>query len=92
MCNKNTVNSVLSEYAQMKIMEKEIKEEINRLKKELMDFLESEKCESFTGNEHSVTAKMVPDPRFQTAKFKADFPDLAEKYTVDKGKIYFRVQ
>lgn len=80
MCTKANVNDVFKSYAEYLSIKKQAENELNKLKTEIIEFLESENIDSFIGVEHKATYKTIESDRFNSSEFKKDFPDVYNAY------------
>lgn len=80
MCNKNNFNEIMRNYAEYIAIANQAKEEAEKLKNELIEFMETEKIDTLQGNEHKATLKTIESNRFDTKVFKLDDPATYEKY------------
>ena len=67
-------------YAEYIAIANQAKEEAEKLKNELIEFMETEKIDTLQGNEHKATLKAVTTNRMDTKAFKLDDPATYEKY------------
>ena len=76
--NINEVMKNLAEY--MRIAE-ETAAIVDGLKDAIKKYMEENRLETLTGNEHKATYKTVTSSRIDTTALKRNDPDIAEKYT-----------
>ena len=87
--NKYDFNNTFSELAKYMRMEEEISSIIENLKTELKVYMEENQIETLQGNEHKASYKAVISSRIDTKALKADFPELAEKYSKKSETMRF---
>lgn len=94
MCNKNNYQEFIKTYLEYDRIEKAAKAEKEKAKKELIEFLETlpetepgkHACE-YDGMKAAYTE--YTEARFDSKVFKADNPDLYEKYRLPKKASRF---
>ena len=75
------INAIMAELAQYTRMAEEIAATVDGLKDAIKKYMEENKLETLTGNEHKATYKTVTSYRIDTTALKRNAPDIAEKYT-----------
>ena len=75
------INEIMAELAQYTRMAEEIAATVDSLKDTLKKYMEENRLETLTGNEHKATYKTVTSSRIDTTALKRNDPDIAEKYT-----------
>ena len=75
------INAIMAELAQYTRMAEEIAATVDGLKDAIKKYMEENKLETLTGNEHKATYKTVTSSRIDTTALKRNAPDIAEKYT-----------
>ena len=75
------INAIMAELAQYTRMAEEIAATVDGLKDTIKKYMEENKLETLTGNEHKATYKTVTSSRIDTTALKRNAPDIAEKYT-----------
>lgn len=76
MCDYNRIMKDIAEYKRIK---EETEALIEGLQDELKEYMNAEGIEMLSGDEHKVTYKSVTSSRVDTAKVKAEFPEIASK-------------
>lgn len=75
------INAIMEELAQYNRMAEEIAATVDGLKDTIKKYMEENKLETLTGDEHKATYKTVVSSRIDTTALKRNAPDIAEKYT-----------
>ena len=75
------INTIMAELAQYTRMAEEIAATVDGLKDTIKKYMEENRLETLTGNEHKATYKTVVSSRIDTTALKRNAPDIAEKYT-----------
>ena len=75
------INEIMAELAQYTRMAEEIAATVDGLKDTIKKYMEENKLETLTGNEHKATYKTVTSSRIDTAALKKGRPDIATQYT-----------
>lgn len=78
--DKMTINAKFKELAELKMMYKEIEDEMDSIKDELKDYMKENGLEEVIGDEHKATWKEVVSSKFDSTAFKAEYLDLYEAF------------
>lgn len=79
---REDLNVMYSEYAQWVMMVKEAEAEVEKRKKAIIEYMESNGVEVLSGDEHKAMFKTIESTRFDTTSFKKENPDLYNRYVV----------
>ena len=75
------INAIMAELAQYTRLQEEVAATVDGLKDAIKKYMEENRLETLTGNEHKATYKTVTSSRIDTTALKRNDPDIAEKYT-----------
>ena len=71
----------MREYSELKRMEEEIKGELDRVKAELIEYMQLEDIDTLQGVEHKATYKAITSSRLDSKALKLDHPEIIDKYS-----------
>lgn len=83
------INEVIKEIKEYQAMQDELKRQIELLKAEAVEYLESNEIDEYMCDEGKVTYREVISNRFDSTSFKKDFADIYEEYTKKTSSMRF---
>lgn len=86
------IDELFSELAQYKRIQEETNDIIDRLKYEIITYMEAYDMDTLNGNEHKATYKAVTSNRIDTTALKKDMPKIAAQYTKTTETMRFLFQ
>lgn len=82
-------NKIFSDLASLKMMEKELKAEIEAKENEIKELMDKTCVTELIGTEHKATYKEVISNRFDSKAFKSDHADMYEAYKKESSSMRF---
>lgn len=87
---KNTnINEVIKEIKEYQAMQNQLKEELEKLKAEAIEYLNDNEIDEYMSDEGKVTYREVISNRFDSTSFKKDFGDVYKEYTKKTSSMRF---
>ena len=86
---KHGDNEVIKEIKEYQTMQDELKRQIEALKAEAIEYLESNEIDEYLCSEGKVTYKEVISSRFDSTSFKKDFGDIYAEYSRKTSSMRF---
>ena len=83
------INEVIKEIKEYQAMQDELKRQIELLKAEAVEYLESNEIDEYMCDEGKITFREVISNRFDSTSFKKDFADIYEEYTKKTSSMRF---
>lgn len=75
------IQETMKELAQYIRMQDEISQTIEGLKDQIKAYMQQNRLETLSSDEHKATYKTVTSSRIDTTAFKKAFPSMAEQFT-----------
>ena len=82
-------NEVIKEIKEYQAMQDELKRQIEALKQEAVEYLESNEIDEYMCDEGKVTYREVISNRFDSTSFKKDFADIYAEYSKKTSSMRF---
>ena len=89
MKKTTNINEVIKEIKEYQAMQDELKRQIEVLKAEAVEYLESNEIDEYTCDEGKVTYREVISNRFDSTSFKKDFADIYAEYSKKTSSMRF---
>ena len=89
MKNTTNINEVIKEIKEYQAMQDELKRQIEALKQEAVEYLESNEIDEYMCDEGKVTYREVISNRFDSTSFKKDFADIYSEYSKSTSSMRF---
>ena len=89
MKKTTNINEVIKEIKEYQAMQDELKRQIEVLKAEAVEYLESNEIDEYTCDEGKVTYREVISKRFDSTAFKKDFADIYSEYSKSTSSMRF---
>ena len=89
MKKTTNINEVIKEIKEYQAMQDELKRQIEALKAEAVEYLESHEIDEYMCDEGKVTYREVISNRFDSTSFKKDFADVYAEYTRKTSNMRF---
>lgn len=89
MKKTTNINEVIKEIKEYQAMQDELKRQIEALKAEAVEYLESNEIDEYLCAEGKVTYREVISNRFDSTSFKKDFADVYDEYTKKTSSMRF---
>lgn len=89
MKKTTNINEVIKEIKEYQAMQDELKRQIEALKQEAVEYLESNEIDEYTCDEGKVTYREVISNRFDSTSFKKDFADIYAEYSKKTSSMRF---
>lgn len=89
MKKTTNINEVIKEIKEYQAMQDELKRQIEALKAEAVEYLESNEIDEYMCSEGKVTYREVISNRFDSTSFKKDFADVYAEYTKKTSSMRF---
>lgn len=89
MKKTTNINEVIKEIKEYQAMQDELKRQIEALKAEAVEYLESNEIDEYTCDEGKVTYREVISNRFDSTSFKKDFADIYAEYSKKTSSMRF---
>lgn len=89
MKTTTNINEVIKEIKEYQAMQDELKRQIEALKNEAVEYLESHEIDEYMCDEGKVTYREVISNRFDSTSFKKDFADIYAEYTKKTSNMRF---
>ncbi|MBO7671964.1 hypothetical protein J6S88_00995 [bacterium] len=86
------INEKFKEYAELKIMEEELKAEMDKIKKEITDYMESEQMFEIQGLEHKCSWKEVVSYNLDRKELKKQMADIYNRFLKESKTRKFLFQ
>lgn len=83
------INEVIRELKEYEALQEQLKEEVEQLKAQAIEYLAENGIDEVTTAEGKVTYREVLSKRFDTTSFKKDFMDVYEAYTRQTSSMRF---
>lgn len=84
-----SINEVIRELKEYEEIQEQLKNEIEQLKAQAIEYLKENGMDEVTTTEGKVTYREVLGKRFDTTSFKKDFLDIYEAYTKQTSMMRF---
>lgn len=82
------INTLLSTYAQYKILADQAAEQLDHIRGQLVQAMQAAGTDTLTGTEHRASYKPVKQSRIDSKRLSAELPEIAREYTTTTE--YFR--
>lgn len=89
MKKTTNINEVIKEIKEYQAMQDELKRQIEVLKAEAVEYLESNEIDEYMCDEGKVTYREVISNRFDSTSFKKDFADIYAEYSKKTSSMRF---
>ena len=89
MKKTTNINEVIKEIKEYQAMQDELKRQIEALKQEAVEYLESNEIDEYMCDEGKVTYREVISNRFDSTSFKKDFADIYAEYSKKTSSMRF---
>ena len=89
MKNTTNINEVIKEIKEYQAMQDELKRQIEALKQEAVEYLESNEIDEYMCEDGKVTYREVISNRFASTEFKKVHADLYEAFTKKTSSMRF---
>lgn len=89
MKKTTNINEVIKEIKEYQAMQDELKRQIEALKAEAVEYLESNEIDEYMCDEGKVTYREVISNRFDSTSFKKDFADIYAEYSKKTSSMRF---
>ena len=89
MKKTTNINEVIKEIKEYQAMQDELKRQIEALKQEALEYLESNEIDEYMCDEGKVTYREVISNRFDSTSFKKDFADIYAEYSKKTSSMRF---
>ena len=89
MKKTTNINEVIKEIKEYQAMQDELKRQIEALKQEAVEHLESNEIDEYMCDEGKVTYREVISNRFDSTSFKKDFADIYAEYSKKTSSMRF---
>ena len=89
MKKTTNINEVIKEIKEYQAMQDELKRQIEALKAEAVEYLESHEIDEYMCDEGKVTYREFISSRFDSTSFKKDFADVYAEYTRKTSNMRF---
>ena len=89
MKKTTNINEVIKEIKEYQAMQDELKRQIEALKAEAVEYLESHEIDEYLCDEGKVTYREVISSRFDSTSFKKDFADVYAEYSRKTSSMRF---
>ena len=89
MKKTTNINEVIKEIKEYQAMQDELKRQIEALKQEAVEYLESNEIDEYTCDEGKVTYREVISNRFDSTSFKKEFADIYAEYSKKTSSMRF---
>ena len=89
MKKTTNINEVIKEIKEYQVMQDELKRQIEALKQEAVEYLESNEIDEYMCDEVKVTYRDVISNRFDSTSFKKDFADIYAEYSKKTSSMRF---
>lgn len=83
------INEVIKEIKEYQAMQEKIKEEIEKLKAEAIEYLNDNDIDEYMGDAGKITYREVISQRFNSTEFKKDFLDIYKEYCKQTSSMRF---
>ena len=83
------MNQIIRELKEYQAMQDDLKRQIESLKAEAVEYLESNEIDEYLCDEGKVTYREVISNRFDSTSFKKDFADIYAEYTKKTSNMRF---
>lgn len=89
MKKTTNIKKVIKEIKEYQAMQEDLKRQIELLKLEAVEYLESNEIDEFLCEEGKVTYREVISKRFDSTTFKKDFADIYDLYSKSTSSMRF---
>lgn len=83
------MNQIIKEIKEYQAMQEDLKRQIELLKLEAVEYLESNEIDEYLCDEGKVTYREVISNRFDSTSFKKDFADVYAEYSRKTSSMRF---
>lgn len=85
----NSIHEVIREIKEYQEMQEQLKQEIEKLKVQAIEYLNNEGTDEFTCDEGKITYREVISNRFASTEFKKLHADLYKAFTTQTSSMRF---
>ena len=89
MKKTTNIKEVIKEIKEYQAMQDELKRQLEVLKQEAVEYLESNEIDEYMCDEGKVTYREVISNRFDSTSFKKDFADIYAEYSKKTSSMRF---
>lgn len=89
MKKTTNMNQIIKEIKEYQAMQEDLKRQIELLKLEAVEYLESNEIDEYLCDEGKVTYREVISSRFDSTSFKKDFADVYAEYSRKTSSMRF---
>lgn len=83
------ITKIIKEIKEYQALQVQLKDEIEQLKAEAIEYLDTNELDEFMCDEGKVTYREVISNRFDSTAFKKDFADVYSEYTRKTSSMRF---
>lgn len=83
------INETIKAIKEYQAMQDELKQQINELKAEAIEWLDDNELDEILTEEGKITYREVISKRFNSTAFKKDFADIYDEYTTQTSNMRF---
>lgn len=83
------INETIKSIKEYQAMQDELKQQINELKAEAIEWLDENELDEILTEEGKITYREVISKRFNSTAFKKDFADIYDEYTTQTSNMRF---
>lgn len=83
------INETIKAIKEYQAMQDELKQQINELKAEAIEWLDENELDEILTDEGKITYREVISKRFNSTAFKKDFADIYDEYTTQTSNMRF---
>lgn len=89
MKKTTNMNQIIKEIKEYQAMQEDLKKQIELLKNQAVEYLESNEIDEFLCDEGKITYREVISNRFDSTSFKKDFADIYAEYSKKTSSMRF---
>lgn len=83
------IDTMLQQYAEFQRLEEDARAEKEKVKAQILAYMQSSDVESLTGSQHTCSYKPITQTRLDSTALKQALPDVAARFTVSAQYMRF---